>query len=248
MCETVLYPTIDLCKTGQKIEHLRKERGISVKEMQLYFGFENPQAIYKWQWGKSLPSVDNLFALARLLGVPMQEILVETSDQDVVVYGAFLEKQKMGVSANVRCDTHFFQLGHKGLQLCGGKFRLRLPGERVKRPEGESGVEPQLCAEVFGHRHELPEVFRGGNHCQAAEGGGITGGCQLSQAGVSPAAVGADHRPFGCQGKHPAAAGVGAFLFHGSPFLSCRADSILYFILPAGFHHTVGHKHDVPPL
>lgn len=35
-------------------------------------------AIYKWQRGESLPSVDHLFALSRLLQVSMQEILVES--------------------------------------------------------------------------------------------------------------------------------------------------------------------------
>ena len=72
------FPTIDLKATGENIVRLRKNRGLSVKELQQYFGFEQPQAIYKWQWGECLPSVDNLFALSRILDVPMQEILVET--------------------------------------------------------------------------------------------------------------------------------------------------------------------------
>ena len=73
-----LYPTIDLTATGQNIARLRKERGLSVKDLQLFFGFEDPQAIYKWQWGKSLPSVDNLYALSALLDVPMNEILISS--------------------------------------------------------------------------------------------------------------------------------------------------------------------------
>lgn len=72
------FPTIDLKATGENIVRLRKNKGLSVKELQQYFGFEQPQAIYKWQWGECLPSVDNLFALSRILDVPMQEILVET--------------------------------------------------------------------------------------------------------------------------------------------------------------------------
>lgn len=73
-----LYPTIDLTATGQNIVRLRKERGLSVKQLQTFFGFDDPQAIYKWQWGKCLPSVDNLYALSILLDVPMNEILVST--------------------------------------------------------------------------------------------------------------------------------------------------------------------------
>ena len=82
MYEVVKFPTIDMKRTGRQIERLRKDRGLSVRELQAYFGFEHPQAIYKWQWGESLPSVDNLFALARLLRVPMQDLLVGT-DQEV---------------------------------------------------------------------------------------------------------------------------------------------------------------------
>lgn len=73
------FPTIDLKATGENIVRLRKSKGLSVRELQQYFGFEQPQAIYKWQWGECLPSVDNLFALSKILDVPMQEILVETA-------------------------------------------------------------------------------------------------------------------------------------------------------------------------
>lgn len=72
------FPTIDMQATGENIIRLRKAHGLSVRELQHYFGFEEPQAIYKWQQGKSLPSVDNLFALSQLLGVSMNEILVQT--------------------------------------------------------------------------------------------------------------------------------------------------------------------------
>ena len=45
----------------------------------MYFGFDQPQAIYKWERGETLPSVDNLYALSSLLGEPMKNILVPTS-------------------------------------------------------------------------------------------------------------------------------------------------------------------------
>ena len=69
---TDYFPTINLEKTGKNIERLRKARRLTVRELQSYFGFEQPQAIYKWQWGECLPSVDNLFALSKILHVPMQ--------------------------------------------------------------------------------------------------------------------------------------------------------------------------------
>ena len=71
------FPTIDPIATGENIVRLRKERGLSVRDLQTFFGFEEPQAIYKWQRGQSLPSVDNLYALSTLLDVSMDEILVQ---------------------------------------------------------------------------------------------------------------------------------------------------------------------------
>ena len=70
------FPVIDQIATGKNILSLRKEKGLSVKDLQEYFGFEEPQAIYRWQYGKTLPSVDNLYALSALLDVPMERILV----------------------------------------------------------------------------------------------------------------------------------------------------------------------------
>ena len=72
------YPVIDTVATGDNIRRLREKRGLTVKDLQSYFGFEMPQAIYKWQRGESLPSVDNLYALGRLLDVPLDEIIIQT--------------------------------------------------------------------------------------------------------------------------------------------------------------------------
>lgn len=69
-------PTINMVDTGQNIVKLRKQNGLSVKDLQVIFGFATPQAIYKWQHGKALPSVDNLIILARLFHVHIEDILV----------------------------------------------------------------------------------------------------------------------------------------------------------------------------
>ena len=70
----IQFPVIDPVATGANICRLRKDRGLTVRDLQHYFGFEEPQAIYKWQRGQSLPSVDNLYALSALLQVPMNEL------------------------------------------------------------------------------------------------------------------------------------------------------------------------------
>ena len=75
----MMFPTINPALTGKNIEKLRKQKGYSVRDLQDYFGFITPQAIYKWQQGAALPSVDNLFALSCLFGISINEILVSDS-------------------------------------------------------------------------------------------------------------------------------------------------------------------------
>ena len=70
------FPTIDMVKTGQKIDRLREQMGFSVKDSQDMFGFATPQAIYKWQHGTAMPTVDNLVVLAMIFQVSMDDILV----------------------------------------------------------------------------------------------------------------------------------------------------------------------------
>ena len=65
------FPVIDLVATGNNIRLLRMERGLTVRALQRYFSFEEPRAIYKWQKGESLPTVDNLYALGALFEVSM---------------------------------------------------------------------------------------------------------------------------------------------------------------------------------
>lgn len=78
----VNLPVIDMARTGQNIGRLRKQAGLSVKDLQDIFGFATPQAIYKWQQGVALPAIDNLVVLAAVLQVRVDDILVtDTADQ-----------------------------------------------------------------------------------------------------------------------------------------------------------------------
>lgn len=72
----MIIPTIDMVRTGQNIKRLRKLAGVSVRQLQDIFGFSTPQAIYKWQHGTALPTIDNLVVLASVLGVRIDDILV----------------------------------------------------------------------------------------------------------------------------------------------------------------------------
>lgn len=68
-------PIIDTVTTGKNIKRIRESKGISVRELQEVFGFTNPQAIYKWQNGMSIPTLDNLVILASVLGTTIDEII-----------------------------------------------------------------------------------------------------------------------------------------------------------------------------
>ncbi len=92
------YPVIDPIATGNNIRRLRIERGLTVRDLQSYFGFEEPRAIYKWQKGESLPTVDNLYSLGYLFEVPMDQILVPTTVKLHIV-----GEQQAGAC----CSSHF---------------------------------------------------------------------------------------------------------------------------------------------
>ena len=72
----VNLPVIDMVRTGQNIGRRRKQAGLSVRDLQDIFGFATPQAIYKWQQGAALPTIDNLVVLAAVLQVRLDDILV----------------------------------------------------------------------------------------------------------------------------------------------------------------------------
>lgn len=66
---------INLVKTGERIQQLRKERGLTVRQITDALGLI-PQSYYKWVWGVSAPSVDSLIGLADILGVKVDDIIV----------------------------------------------------------------------------------------------------------------------------------------------------------------------------
>ena len=81
----VNLPTIDMIRMGQNIAKLRRQAGLSVRDLQDIFGFATPQAIYKWQQGVALPTIDNLVVLAAVLQVRMDDILVTDTAAQVQI-------------------------------------------------------------------------------------------------------------------------------------------------------------------
>jgi transcriptional regulator with XRE-family HTH domain len=73
-------PTIDMVATGRNIMRLRENAGLTVKDVQDIFGFATPQAIYKWQHGTAMPTIDNLVVLAAIFEVTVDQIIVVDTD------------------------------------------------------------------------------------------------------------------------------------------------------------------------
>ena len=69
------FPVINTVATGQNINRMRIEAGMTVREMQEVFGFTTPQAIYKWIHGTAMPTIDNMVILAAMFGVTVDDII-----------------------------------------------------------------------------------------------------------------------------------------------------------------------------
>ena len=72
----VNHPVINLVKTGSNIKQMREEKGLSVQNLADFMEFEAVQAVYSWQSGKTLPSLENLKLLSELFDKPIEDILI----------------------------------------------------------------------------------------------------------------------------------------------------------------------------
>ena len=117
-----VFPVIDMEATGRNIERCRKEAKLTVKDVQNYFGFEYPQAVYKWQHGECLPSVDNLLALSALLKVPMEKLLVYQNREISIPKAGKTENVTQISSKAVSSEAEqpsFYFLPERKFRLCG---------------------------------------------------------------------------------------------------------------------------------
>ena len=101
------FPQIDPYKTGQTIKRMMKEKGMTIRDVQEYLGLAVPQSIYHWFSGTNVPTVDHLYALSELFGVPM----------DMLVCGN--KKEIFGFYRQPICER-FFMYYEKCLELRAG--------------------------------------------------------------------------------------------------------------------------------
>ena len=100
------YPVIDAKRTGSWIRYLCKCKNLTVKDIQRNLHIASNQAIYDWFNGKTLPSLNNMYALSRLVNVPMEQMLLS-------------EKQIISV-----CDLYFTVTNNKMKHLLEYTRRL----------------------------------------------------------------------------------------------------------------------------
>lgn len=73
---------IDVKKTGERINKLRCNKNISIKELAYYLGDISKQAIYRWESGFSLPSIENLARMSEIFELSMDDIVVKCSNKE----------------------------------------------------------------------------------------------------------------------------------------------------------------------
>ena len=76
------FPRIDMYNTGQNIKRIMRRKEMTVKDVQEYLGLAAPQSIYHWFAGRSLPTVDNLYALSELFGTPMDALVCGNREKE----------------------------------------------------------------------------------------------------------------------------------------------------------------------
>lgn len=77
---------IDMKQTGKRIKCLCEQRGITVKHIQEKLQIGAFQSVYNWFEGKTLPSLDNMYRLSKLLNVSMDDIIVDSTKPIIFSY------------------------------------------------------------------------------------------------------------------------------------------------------------------
>lgn len=72
--------SIDVVSTKLNMKQIRKEKKIKISDLEDFFGFSR-QALYKWEDvnKKTLPALENLYALAGLYEVSIDYLLVRSA-------------------------------------------------------------------------------------------------------------------------------------------------------------------------
>lgn len=127
MNSIISFRGIDAAATGERIKTLRKKKGYTVDELCDIF-FISPQAVYKWQNGKALPSLDNMLVLCDIFGVKVEDIVVREDAVSSVFFYFLLEIEKNRGSAWMRTRAQGKELlrNTRSAQACRFRHAIKL--------------------------------------------------------------------------------------------------------------------------
>lgn len=102
-----MYPVIDKAATGKRIREIMEERDVTVKDIQNYLSLSCVQSIYHWLEGKTMPTIDNLYAMSEYLNVSIDEMICGNRKKHMVVekrqssnrWRLYFEKSQNGEAA-----------------------------------------------------------------------------------------------------------------------------------------------------
>lgn len=101
-----MFPTINKKETGVNLRRIMDMRGVKPKDIQEYLGFGCVQSVYRWLDGVSMPTVDNLYAISKMLQVPMDSIVCGNAGRT---------KSQMDTKCeNIRCKAVPYQIAARG--------------------------------------------------------------------------------------------------------------------------------------
>lgn len=69
-------PVINMEQTGKQIAELRKNANLTVNDIKEALALTTVNAVYKCQRAQTLPTLDNLVALAALFGCTINDIVI----------------------------------------------------------------------------------------------------------------------------------------------------------------------------
>jgi transcriptional regulator with XRE-family HTH domain len=79
------YPRLSLIKTGRRIKELRESCGLKVEQIANKLGLAGAQAVYKWERGSSMPSIDNLVMLSYIFNTNIDDIIRTTENSSFLM-------------------------------------------------------------------------------------------------------------------------------------------------------------------
>lgn len=118
-----MFPTINKKETGVNLRRIMDMRGVKPKDIQEYLVFGCVQSVYRWLDGVSMPTVDNLYAISKMLQVPMDSIVCGNAGRT---------KSQMDTKCeNIRCKAVPYRIAARGwekLQFHSYHPRSAAPG------------------------------------------------------------------------------------------------------------------------